>query len=482
MPLPASIQAAEGQLAIRQDFRVSLEGYTEPRLERAATRLTTRIAGLTGMPIPLPGVNAPAALIVRTTAAAKPVQQLGEDESYQLAVDSKQAVITAPNPIGAMHGMETFYQLIDNGETGWVAPAVRIDDKPRFPWRGLLLDVSRHFQPLAVIRRNLDGMAAVKLNVLHWHLSDDQGFRVESKSAPNLTEAGSDGLFYTQEEVRGIIEYARDRGIRVVPEFDIPGHTQSWLAAYPELAAAPGPVSILRKWGIAEAVMDPTRPEVYELLEHVLAELAALFPDEYFHIGGDEVDPKQWNASGRIKDYMKTNGIKDAAALQARFNQRIEAVLSKAGKHAEGWDEVLHPDLPRSVVVQSWRGAKSLAEAARQGFSVLLSSGYYLDHMEPASKLYLVDPWDGDAAALTPEQRDRILGGEVCMWGEYISSENVDSRIWPRTAAVAERFWSPWEIRDVAGMYKRRGEVQGVRAADSCGVPFTLSTVGICPT
>jgi hexosaminidase len=456
MPMPSLIQAADGQLALGQDFRVELDGYTEPRLERAAARLTARISRLTGMAIPVPGRAAPQpALIVRAAAAGKPVQQLGEDESYQLAVDARQAIVTAPNPLGALHGMETFFQLIDNGESGWSVPAVRIDDKPRFPWRGLLLDVSRHFMPLDVVRRNLDGMAAVKLNVLHWHLSDDQGFRVESKTAPKLHEAGSDGLYYTQEEIRGIVEYARDRGIRVVPEFDIPGHTQSWLAAYPELSAAPGPVSILRTWGVSDAVMDPSRPETYDFLERVLGELAALFPDEYFHIGGDEVNGKEWGSSTRIADYMKTNAIKDRLALQARFNQRIEALLAGMGKHTEGWDEVLHPDLPRSVVVQSWRGAKSLAEAVRQGFPVLLSSGYYLDHMEPASKLYLVDPLDGEASALSPEQRTKILGGEVCMWGEYVTPENVDSRIWPRTAAVAERFWSPAEIRDVPGMYKR---------------------------
>ena len=461
MPMPADIQGGNGQLALRQNFRIELQGYREPRLERAAERLTQRLSRHTGMSIPVPGAAAAAeaALLIRTGAAGNPVQSLAEDESYQLTVDSRQAVATAPNPLGALHAMETFFQLVTSNETGWAVPAVRIADKPRFPWRGLLLDVSRHFMPLDVIRRNLDGMAAVKLNVFHWHLADDQGFRVESNAAPKLHQLGSDGLFYTQQEVRGIIDYARDRGIRVVPEFDIPGHTQSWLAAYPEFATAPGPVEILRTWGISTAVMDPSRPELYDFLEPVLGEMAGLFPDEYFHIGGDEVDAKQWKASPRIVDYMKTNGLKDPAALQARFNQRITPMLAKLGKKVEGWDEVFHADLPQSVVVQSWRGAKSLAEAARQGFSGLLSWGYYLDHQEPASKLYLVDPLDGEAGTLNPEQKARLLGGEICMWAEYVTAENVDSRIWPRTAAVAERLWSPSELREVAYMYKRLAAV-----------------------
>ena len=461
MPMPANIQSSDGQLALRQNFRIELQGYREPRLERAAERLTQRLSRHTGMSIPVPGAAAAAeaALVIRTGAAGNAVQSLAEDESYQLTVDSRQAVATASNPLGALHAMETFFQLVTSNETGWAVPAVRISDKPRFPWRGFLLDASRHFMPLDVIRRNLDGMAAVKLNVFHWHLADDQGFRVESNVAPRLHQLGSDGLFYTQGEVRGIIEYARDRGIRVVPEFDIPGHTQSWLTAYPEFATAPGPVEILRTWGISTAVMDPSRPELYDFLERVLGEMAGLFPDEYFHIGGDEVDAKQWKASPRIVDYMKTNGLQDPAALQARFNQRITPMLAKLGKKVEGWDEVFHADLPQSVVVQSWRGAKSLAEVARQGFSGLLSWGYYLDHQEPASKLYLIDPLDGEAGTLNPEQKSRILGGEICMWAEYVTPENVDSRIWPRTAAVAERLWSPSELREVAYMYKRLAAV-----------------------
>ncbi len=183
--------------------------------------------------------------------------------------------------------------------------------------------------------------------------------------------------------------------------------------------------------------------------------MAALFPDPFFHIGGDEVTGKQWKSSARIRAFMRTNRLKSTEDLQAYFNRRLQKAVAKHGKRMEGWDEILDPDLPKDIVIQSWRGQKSLAEAARHGFSSILSAGYYLDHMEPASKLYAVDPLDGDAAALVDDERARILGGEVAMWGEFVSPENVDSRIWPRAAAVAERLWSPREVKDVPSMYRR---------------------------
>jgi hexosaminidase len=434
MPMPSSIHAGSGApLTIEQNFSVALEGVSDPRLEHAARRLTARIALLTGMTFRDGG----AALVLRTESAGNAVQSVDEDESYRLTVNAQGAVITAPNPLGAMHGLETFYQLITNDATGWVVPAVAIEDHPRFAWRGMHIDVARHFIPLDVIRRNLDGMAAVKLNVFHWHLSDDQGFRIESKRFPKLQELGSDGLYYTQDGVREIIQYARDRGIRVVPEFDMPGHAASWLVGYPELAATPGPFQIIRTWGVHDPTMDPANPEVYTFLDAFIGEMALLFPDAYFHIGGDEV---------------KNKAQQD---LQEGFNQQVEKIVTKYGKRMEGWDEILNPALPKNIVIQSWRGPKSLAEAARQGYQGILSSGYYLDHIEPSSKLYLVDPLGDQSATLATEEKARILGGEVCMWTEYVSAENIESRIWPRTAAIAERFWSPVETRDVADMYRR---------------------------
>jgi len=454
MPMPASIEPRDGTLRIGPDFSVAVTGYSEPRLLRAADRLTRRVGSLTGMTLAASLGNAK--LTVRVQAASKAVQALDEDESYRLTVGIAGAEIAAPNPLGAMHGLETFYQLIANGDDGWAAPGVAIDDRPRFAWRGLHIDVSRHFIPLDVIRRNLDGMAAAKLNVFHWHLSDDQGFRMESKLYPKLQGMGSDGLFYTQDEVRGIVEYARDRGIRVVPEFDIPGHATSWLVGYPELAAAPGPFQIIRTWGVYDPAMDPANPAVYTFLDGFIGEMAALFPDAYFHIGGDEVNGKEWAANKTdIPAFMQAHGFKTQHDLQAYFNRQVEKIVTKYGKRMEGWDEILNPALPKDIVIQSWRGAKSLADAARQGYSGILSSGYYLDHIETSGKLYLVDPLGDQADSLNAADKQHVLGGEVCMWSEYISAANIDTRIWPRTAAIAERFWSPASVRDVPDMYRR---------------------------
>ena len=417
--------------------------------------------------------GSPATLIIQCEHASEPVQRLGEDESYHLEITPQQARLSAPNPLGVLRGLETFRQLIVSGPGGLEAPAIDIQDHPRFPWRGLHLDVSRHWMPIEVVKRNLDGMAAVKLNVFHWHLSDDQGFRVESKRFPKLQQLGSDGLYYTQEQVREVIAYARDRGIRVVPEFDIPGHTTSWLVGYPQLASAPGPYQIEREWGVFDPTMDPTRESTYQFLDAFIGEMAALFPDPFFHIGGDEVTGKQWKSSPRIRAFMRKNRLKSTEDLQAYFNRRLQKIVAKHGKRMEGWDEILDPDLPKDIVIQSWRGQKSLAEAARHGFSGILSAGYYLDHMEPASTLYAVDPLDGDAASLTDEEKARILGGEVAMWGEFVSPENVDSRIWPRAAAVAERLWSPREVKDVTSMYRRLDQVS--RDLDQLGLTHRSS-------
>jgi hexosaminidase len=314
-------------------------------------------------------------LKVTCASTGENAQALGEDESYRLTVTPAAVNLDAPNPLGIIHGLQTLLQLVRIGPDGFAAPAVSIEDRPRFPWRGLLIDVSRHFMPVQVIERNLDGMEALKLNVLHWHLSDDQGFRVESKKFPRFQQLSSDGLYYTQDEIRSILQHARDRGIRVVPEFDMPGHSTSWFAAYPELASGPGPYQIERKWGIFDPAMDPTSEHVYRFLNDFIGEMAKLFPDQYFHIGGDEVNGKQWDKNVKIHEFMQKRGIKDNHALQAHFNQRLREIVSKHKKVMTGWDEILHPDLPKQTVVQSWRGQASLADAARQGYRGLLSYG-----------------------------------------------------------------------------------------------------------
>jgi hexosaminidase len=353
-----------------------------------------------------------------------------------------------------MHGLETLQQLVQSDATGYFVPAVSIRDVPRFRWRGLMIDCGRHFIPVDALKRTLDGMASVKLNVFHWHLSEDQGFRMESRAFPRLTELGSDGLFYTQEQAREIVVYARERGIRVVPEFDMPGHTSAWFVGYPDLASAAGSFHIEREFGVFDPVMDPTRESTYKFLDTFIGEMAAIFPDHFMHIGGDENNGKEWKANPRIQTFMREHKLADTAALQNYFNQRLLKILEKHGKTMIGWDEILTPDLPRDIVVQSWRGFDSLASGARNGYRSILSAGYYLNLMSTAAAHYKVDPLP-PSNDLTPEQQARILGGEACMWTEQTTPRDIDSRIWPRTAAIAERLWSPRDVDDIDDMYRR---------------------------
>jgi hexosaminidase len=461
MPVPAQVQWKSGRLPVGKNFSVALAGKTDERLRSYVSRVMRRLEGRTVLELPRePAADAAgAALLIETASTGSAIPRLGDDESYRLEISEKQAKITAPTTVGAMRGLETLLQLLEADAGGFYFPAVAIDDRPRFPWRGLMIDSARHFQPLEVLRRNLDAMAAVKLNVLHWHLTEDQGFRVESKKMPELHQLGSDGDFYTQDEIRGIIRYAADRGIRVMPEFDMPGHATSWLVSHPEIGSAPGPYKIERLPGIFDPTLDPTNEKTYKLLEIFFKEMAALFPDAYMHIGGDENEGKHWNANPKIQAFMKEKGFKDQHALQTYFNQRILKFLQKNGKIMMGWDEIFQPDLPKEVVIHSWRGQKGLADAAKQGYQSVLSNGYYIDLMFPASQHYAVDPIPADTT-LTAEEQKRILGGEATMWSEWVSPETIDSRIWPRTAAIAERFWSPREVNQVDDMYRRLAVVE----------------------
>ncbi len=465
MPVPTKVAVGAGQLVVDQSFTVISTGQKDARLDRGIARFLDQVSRQTGMTLNGQQASASnATLVIRAANAGRKVQELGEDESYTLEITPSRATLTAPNALGALHGLQTFLQLIELTPAGFAVPVIAIQDQPRFAWRGLLIDVSRHFIPIEVLERNLDGMAAVKMNVLHWHLSDDEGFRVESKRFPKLQGMGSEGQYYTQAEIREFVAFARDRGIRVVPEFDMPGHSRSWMAGYPELASVPG---TYRAGRIADAdtVMDPTRDGTYKFLDKFIGEMAGLFPDAYFHIGGDEVNNKPWDSNPKIQEFIRAHGMKNNRDLQAYFNQRLQKIVKKHGKIMMGWDEVLHPDLPKTVVVESWRGQDSLAEAAKQGYRGLLSYGYYLDLMWPAARHYAVDPMTmtttkpGGAAALSAEEQKRILGGEACMWSEFVTPETIDSRLWPRLAAIAERFWSPQETRDIQSMYRRLDEV-----------------------
>ena len=456
MPLPAKAQLGSGSLKIDGSFSVVLSGYQEVRLDRAKDRFLTTLSHETGLVFGHASSDpTKATLVVATDHESKPVQEPGEDESYSLEVTAGGAKLHAANPLGSLHGLQTFLQLVSITADGFAVPAIRIQDQPRFVWRGLMIDSARHFIPLDVIQRNLDGLEAVKMNVFHWHLSDNEGFRVESKKFPKLQENGSDGQFYTQEEIRDLIAYARDRGIRVVPEFDMPGHSTAWFVGYPELASGAGPYELERKWGVFDPAMDPSNEKTYKFLDTFIGEMAKLFPDPYFHIGGDEVNGKEWDSNPKIQEFMKAHNIKSDVELQAYFSQRVQELVTKHGKTPVGWDEIFAPGVSKNILIHSWRGPEALAAAAKQGYRGILSNGYYIDLGWSAARHYAVDPMGGAAANLSPEEKSRILGGEDTMWSEYVNWENIDSRIWPRTAAIAERLWSPQETANVASMYAR---------------------------
>lgn len=458
MPLPESAFYNGETFRLTKEFTVSIESAQKnERLEAAAERFLRRLSGKTGLFFAQKYLSADSSvtspgMVIRCTKTAK--VELRETEAYILRISKNAVSLTAENDLGILRGLETLLQLLESSPDGYFFTGTSITDSPRFPWRGLMLDCSRHFMPVEVIKRNLDAMAQVKMNVFHWHLTDDQGFRLEMKSLPGLHKKGSDGSYFTQAQVKDILKYANDRGIRVVPEFDIPGHSTAWFVAYPELASAPGPYVIERRWGVFDPVFNPTIDTTYAFFDKFFEEIAKLFPDPYIHIGGDENNGKQWNANPQIQAFMKQNKIENNHALQAYFNRKIQKILEKYGKKMMGWDEILHPDLPKDIMIHSWRGIKYLGESAKMGYQGILSNGYYIDLCQSAEQHYKNDPMP-DSLSLTSAEKARILGGEATMWAELITPENIDSRIWPRTAAIAERLWSPASVQDVDDMYRR---------------------------
>ena len=571
MPLPAEMKLKKGKLLLPVRFEVTMkECDRNKELEEMIRRFTGRMDLL--VPAATEGMPTVPFRIFCEGCDKEPLCS-SACERYDLVVRHNGVTLRAGGYAGVIYGMETLLQLVERRGDEAFLPAVVIHDRPRYPWRGVMIDVARHWIPKSVILRNLDAMAAVKMNVLHLHLTDYQAVRVESKVFPLLQERGSRGHYFSQEDIREIIRYAGVRGIRVIPEFDLPGHCTSWFAGYPELATVPGPYVPDSLFGVSYPVMDPTREEVYRFLDRFFGEMASLFPDSYIHIGGDEVNPKQWQTSRHVQLFMETHGLEDVHALQAYFNSRLDSILLRQGKKMMGWDEILDPGLPEDIVVQVWRNQKSLFEAVRKGRMAILSAGYYLDHQLPAGKHYSVDPevlpgavdiepdtlhwktWDitmnmagnslegaltlygqpgdfrgvlsmmggliafpeaameegvlafdlntdygkfafrlrtegdsvtgkgslgiisikvrgrlvgGDALPgtmppviepmkpLTEEERTRILGGEACMWSEMVDSLTIESRIWPRTAAIAEKLWSPASLtNDTEDMYRR---------------------------
>ncbi len=457
MPVPHDLKPEEGKFRINRSFTIAVKGNPGERVFREATRSLRRLDDRMGLFFRQgiitsadSSVKAGLVIVVKRPAQLK----LYEDESYRLLSSTREVRIDANTDLGAIRALETLQQLVSVDSEGYYFPGVEISDYPRFPWRGLLLDITLHWMPIDVVKRTLDCMASVKMNVLHLHLTEDQMFGIESKVYPRLQQLGSDGNYYTQEEMKDVIAYADQRGIRIVPEFDVPGHCTSWLKAYPELASVRRDYKLQRYFGVFDPSLDVTKDYTYKFLDSLFTEMAHLFPDEYFHIGGDENTGKDWERNPDIKAYMQKKGMTSYHDLETEFISRLLPILKKNGKKMMGWDEILRPGVPHDIMIQSWRGTESLIEAARNGYTGLLSTGYYIDLAQPTDYHYLVDPVPPNSD-LTPEQQKLIVGGEATMWTELVTPETVDSRIWPRTAAIAERFWSAGTVRDVPDMYRR---------------------------
>lgn len=456
MPWPRSISSAEGALKVDDGLVVQWSGYRDPRLERAAQRFRAELGRRTGLP---PSGRGPK-LEIAVEAGDPAALTVGAREGYRLVVTGEGARLQASGPAGVLRGLATLRQLVVVGREGFEIPAVVIEDEPRLAWRGLLVDTARHFVGLETLKRQIDAMEATKLNVLHLHLSDNEGFRVESRRLPRLTEVASHGQYYTQDEVRDLVAYAADRGVRIVPEFDVPGHTGAILAAYPELSS--GPVDPTNRIALMGLAMDPTKPETYAFLETLFAEMAALFPDAYFHVGGDEVNAAAWTSNPTIRAYMTERGL-DAHALQRDFFDRVRRIVQGLGKTPVAWEEVAERPVDDGVLVQAWRSSEALTHITGQGNPAIATAGYYLDLLWPGLDYYSRDPLDplatppdavhgvlgpAPTGPLSPDQAKRVLGAEAALWAEVVTDEMVEGRFWPRAALLAERFWSPAEVRD----------------------------------
>lgn len=481
MPWPQNVVVNDGNFTLTKNFKVNISGNPNPRIFGGVTRFLRRLDGRTGIFFEqgfISKLNEFPNAELQINCDKNGKIGLYEDESYSVDIKSNKITINATSDLGALHGLETLLQLLQNDSKSFYFPVSQISDFPRFTWRGLMIDAARHFQPVDVIKRNIDALAAMKMNVFHWHLVDDQGWRIETKKHPKLIELASDGLYYTQEEIRNIVKYADERGILIVPEIDVPGHGSAILTAFPEIGSkvitltggtsekniqgtAISTYGIERNAGIFSPTLDPSNPKTYKILSELFDEVCPLFPGAYFHIGGDENEGKDWDANPKIQEFKKKHNLKTNHELQTYFTMQLAPMLKKHGKQLMGWEEILTKDLSKEAIVHSWRGpnegvapGQSLVDAVKKGYKTVLSNGYYIDLMYPVASHYLNDPMP-KGADLTAEEKARILGGEATMWTELTTPETIDSRVWPRTAAIAERLWSAESVTDLASMRKR---------------------------
>lgn len=393
MPYPQVVERQQGQLILGETLNFAVTGKKTAAINKTVKALEERIQRQTGTAVRLKKTTVAKAQLLIHVKDAQPISNHIDDwnESYQLNISANKIELTAAQLMGMQRGLETLLQLMGTGQRIQL-PSVFINDYPRFKWRGLLLDTSRHFFSVATIKRQIDAMASAKYNIFHWHLTDDQGWRLESKIYPKLHKLASDGEYYTRRQIREVVAYARERGIQVLPEIDMPGHASAIAVAYPELMSAPGPYAMEYRWGVHKPTLNPANENVYNFADAIIAEVAELFPFEYVHIGGDEVDPEHWNTNPAIQSFMQAQELKDHRALQAYFNQRLQKVLLKHKRKMIGWDEIQHKDLPKDIVIHSWRGPDGVSDAASHGFQSILSTGYYLDQAQTSAYHYRNDP------------------------------------------------------------------------------------------
>jgi hexosaminidase len=504
VPWPAQLTPADGRFPLRADARIVLSDPGSAELREIAGVLQDSVVTSTGQHLTIAerksskAARGAIALVIDAKAATGP-------EGYTLTVTPAGATIVATEARGLFYGVQTLRQLLPRGEgTTPGIPAVAITDRPRFRYRGLHLDVGRHLFPVEFIKRYIDLLSSYKLNTFHWHLTDDQGWRIEIKRYPRLTEIGSvrkqtvvdhartrpqrfDGTpyggFYTQEEIREVVAHARKRYVTVIPEIELPGHSAAAIAAYPELACTPGPFEVGQTWGIFEDIFCP-KEETFEFLQNVLAEVIDLFPSEYIHIGGDEAPKKRWEESPVAQEVMRREGLADAHALQSYFVRRIEKFVNARGRRIIGWDEIAEGGLSPTATVMYWRDRKDagvgvaldqdpMRLATSLGNDVIMtpSESFYFDYYQvdpiaghegqplaasrltPLEKVYAYEPVPAD---LTPEQARHIIGAQGNVWTEYMKTpDQVEYMTYPRAMALAEVVWSTKEARDFASFVAR---------------------------
>lgn len=475
VPLPMRLEVTPGELRLDRGERIIVDAHMRAAGEYLADLLAPAIGTRRSV---VDGVADDGwdhgDIILLTTERP----ELG-DEGYNLIVGTESILITANKPAGAFYGVQTLRQLLPTDiespsrverPAGWAIPRVSIEDRPAYRWRGLMLDVGRHFREVAYVKRFLDLMALHKLNTFHWHLTEDQGWRIEIKNYPKLTEVGAwrgDGRggryggFYTQEQIRDVVAYAAARHITIVPEIEMPGHAQAALAAYPELSCTGGPFAVATTWGIFKDVFCPGKDRTFTFLQDVLDEVCGLFPGEFVHIGGDECPKDRWKLCADCQTRMKAEGLKNEAELQSYVIRRISAFLAGRQKRLIGWDEILEGGLAPGAAVMSWHGEKPAITAARDGHDVVMSptSNCYFDYYQskakgqpkaiggflPLEKVYALMP---TPMQLTAEQAAHVLGAQGNLWSEYLVSEGqVDYMAFPRACALAEVCWTPKQRR-----------------------------------